>query len=398
LEDRHLVYGVKPVLGALLLLLLLLPSIAGSNETIARDLQAQLARYGPPQPDSPQRQEALLEIDQLFLNDTLEPLRIMVRDMLATAISEITGSTYSAPTIWYLWNMGFVLKTREAVIGFDIGQVELAPLADQQKKVLAESLDVLFTSHMDGPHIDKDLVAMMREDAYAVCPTGSEEGLEYIADRKCTIIAMEVDEKRTIGSVTVEALKGDDGRGTPMRCFLVSTGGVKVLQTGDNHVFADWMKAGSTRNVDVLMVGIERNPWIGQAIEAMKPRTVIPGNLYDISHPKEVWIGFPYVLQLRSEGATEILPLFFGEATHGQASGGSSFPAYLLIVPLLVVGIGAAVVLRRPRPRAKEARRKTAQRCEKRYVERLCLTCRDYTLKGGRPYCRRHNFYLDSGP
>ncbi len=391
--------NLKPVLGALVSFLLVLPPISGSNETIARDLQARLARYGPTQPDSPQRQETLLEIDQLFLNDTLEPLGIVVRDMLATAISDITGSTYSAPTIWYLWNMGYVLKTRGEVIGFDIGEVELVPLMEQQKKILAESLDLLFISHMDSPHVDRDLVAMMREDAYAVCPNESAEVLDFIADRKCSVIAMEVGEKRTIGSVTVEALKGDDNRGTPMRCFLVSAGGIKVLQTGDNHVFADWMEEGSTRNVDFLMVGMERNPWIGQAIDAMNPRTVIPGGLYDLSHPKDTWIGFPYVLQLRSEGAAQILPIFFGEKSQGSGSVGSAFPTYLLVVPLLVAGIGVALVLKRPRSRSKEARRKArTTRCERRYVERLCLTCRDYTLKGGRPYCSRHNFYLDSGP
>ncbi len=390
--------GVAPVLASLVSFLLVLPSVSASNQIPARDLQAELARYDPSQPDSPQRQAALLQIDQLFLNDTLEPLRTMVREMLATALSDIAGSTFSAPTIWYLWNMGYVLKTRGEVIGFDIGEVQLVPFRNEQKKVLAESLDLLFISHMDVPHVDRDLVAMMKEDSYVICPNESVEFFDYIADRKCTIIGMKEGERRTIGSVIVQAFKGDDKRGTPMRCFLVFAGGIRVLQTGDNHVFADWMSRGSVRNLDVLMVGLENDPWIEAAIDALRPGIVMAGGLYDMSHPKDTWIGFPHVLRIRSEGTAEMLPMFFGERFQVRRSGRLSFPVYLLIVPLLVAGMGIALVLRRPKPKAKKAARKNGGACEKRYVERLCLTCRDYVLKGGRAYCSRHDFYLDSAP
>jgi len=119
---------------------------SATNESIARQLMTELGRFGPSHPDFAERRGTLLEIDDLFLNDSLGPLRILVKDIVSTALSEISGSQSSGTRVWYFWNMGYIVRTKGQVLGFDIAELQLSPLNGDQKKLLAESLDVLFVS------------------------------------------------------------------------------------------------------------------------------------------------------------------------------------------------------------------------------------------------------------
>ncbi len=128
---------------AFLPLLLATSVLPASNETIAMDLESRLKRFGPASADSVERRQVLLEIDGMFLNDSHAPLKMVAKGMISTALSEITGST-TTPSIWYIWNMGYVLKTSSSVVGFDLSEVLLSPLNEEQKRMLGETLDILF--------------------------------------------------------------------------------------------------------------------------------------------------------------------------------------------------------------------------------------------------------------
>jgi hypothetical protein len=390
------------LLGALLVIgLLPCQVLPETNETQARNVLNQLKRFRPGSEDA-QRQAALLDIDALFMNDSLASLAPIVKDLISTALSEISASGSSGTSVWYFWNMGYVAKVGGQVIGFDIAELELAPLNEDQKEILAKSLDILLISHVDTPHVDRDLVSLMREDAIVVCPAEEVEYFDYITDRKSKVIGMEAGTSRQVGSVQVEALYGDHGEGgAHMRSYLVSVGGVRLLQTGDQRTVADWMKDVGRKGVDVLMINpLWEFPWTVEAIQTIDPVLALPGTMYDMSHPKDTWRGYPYAYQLREEVGPAVVPVFFGEKLSiAAAGGGGTFPTALVVTAAILVSLPVAFVAMR-RGRAKRPMRPRAAHvppeCERRYVEKLCLACKDFVIKGGHPYCTRHKLKLRS--
>lgn len=375
---------------------------SATNESIARQLMTQLGRFGPSHPDSPERQGALLEINSLFLNDSLGPLRMLVKDMVSTALSEIAGSQGSGTRVWYFWNMGYIVKAKGQVLGFDIAELQLTPLNGDQKKVLAESLDILFVSHVDNPHIDRDIVSAMRADSFVVCPAEDVSFFDTVLDKKCTILGMQAGERRQVGSTTVEAYPGDHG-GPNMRCFLVSIEGIRLLQTGDQRTVADWMEKVGARSLDILMINpLWQYNWTVEAVKTLRPSFVLPGTMYDMSHAKETWDGYPYAYRIREDVGTSVFPMFFGEGISIQASSSASFPLALVgvLVAAGLMGASGAVLWRRRLPQGEAPKPKGPEQstCERRYVPELCVTCKHYTLKGGRIHCSKYNLDLDSEP
>jgi len=359
----------------------------------------QLERFGPSQPDSPERKDVLMEVHALFMNDTHEPLKGALNDLISTMLWEISGTSAGGPKIWYFWNMGYILKAGNTIVGFDLPRLELDPLDDEQKRMLGESLDILFVSHVDKPHIDYDIVTHMVEGAYVVCPDEiAAESMNPVPGRKATVIGMKAGERRTVGPADVRAYEGDDRRGTSMRCFLVSVGGMRVLHTGDQHYVSGWMEDLPGGRVGVLMMGpMEDYSTTLDAIATVDPAYTVPGGLYDMSHPKDTWSGYDYSYGLRGDSGSRVIPMFFGEGfqVRIESSGGTLVP--VIIVISAASGIGGVLIFRmkgRERgPGAKQAA-EGQTRCEKRYVKNLCLKCRYYTIKSGGPYCTRYNFQL----
>lgn len=374
--------------------------LAATNETIARQLMTQLGRFGPSYPDSPDRHDALLQIDSLFLNDSLGPLRALVKEMISTALSDIVGYQGSAPRVWYFWNMGYIVKAKGQVLGFDLAELQLAPLNAEQKKLLGQNLDVLFVSHVDNPHIDRDLVSYMRAESFVVCPAEDVSFFDTVLDRKCAIVGMKAGEKRQVGSTSVEAYPGDHGAGGPnMRCYLVSIGGTKLMQTGDQRTVAEWMKEVGRKSLDVLMINpLWEYNWTVEAVRTMKPSCALPGTMYDMSHEKETWHGYPYAFRLREDVGPNVFPIFFGERISIPTSSSDSL-SFVLIGLVAAAGVAVAygaVARRRRTPGAKLPKPAADLMCQKRYVPELCVTCRHYVVKGGKIHCSKHNIALDS--
>ncbi len=393
------------LIAILLTTLISLPTIVSeANESTTRAIEMHLKKFGPASADSLERRNALLEIDELFMNDSLDTLKVLLNEFMSTALWEVSSSSETRPSIWYFWNMGFILRTRNHIIGFDLPEVLLDPLNEEQKRILAESLDIFFVSHVDIPHVDRDIVSMMRPDSYVVCP---EEVVDFfdknrLLDRECTVVTMKINETCTVDSVSVKAYFGDDRRGSPMRCYLVTSDGVRVLHTADQHYVSDWMREMAGKHIDVLMIDpLEQYSWVVEAINVIKPAYALPGTMYDMSHPKNTWDGYPYAYRLRDEAEPEVIPMFFGEKFQIRTTSGASLPVDIImaIVVLAAVGvIGVVVLSKRKGPREGKERRTESRgpACEKRYVEKLCLTCKYYVIKGGHPYCTKYNIKLDA--
>lgn len=384
-----------------LLIALVQVGYPASSEGLARNLSSQLQRYGPSDPGSVERRDALMLLDDLLLNESYEAPRTISADFISTAISEMTSSSRTT-SVWYIWNMGYVVRAKDKVLGFDLPEVLIDPLNEEQIRIIAQSLDFFFVSHMDKPHRDLDIVSLMGAESRVVCPQEVVESFDMVVDRQCEVVGMETGESLTIDGVQIRAFFGDDRRGTPMRCYHVNCGGVRVLQTGDQHYVADWM-AELKGKVDVLMIGpLEEFEWVVEAIETIQPRYTIPGGIYDMSHPRDTWAGYPYCYDLREQSEHQVVPMFFGEKLQLAGSGGGDLPIPYIAAFIALVGIGGAGAVLLSRRGEGQRRRKPRRgggenhECERRYVERLCLTCKHYALKGGRPYCRKYNLYLDT--
>jgi len=384
------------ILAATCIILASIPSIASSDELTKETLRQRLEKF-PPLSGNPERQAVLTQIDSLFTNDSLSPLKLLLADFISEDVWEISSSPTPTPRLWYIWNMGYVFKTGKHVIGFDLPEVLLSPLSDEQKKILGQSLDILFISHVDTPHVDRDLISYMRGDSYVVCPSEVVSFFDPIVDRKCSVVGIDINETKTIGSARIRGYFGDDRRGTPMRCFLVTIDGFTLLHTGDQHYAASWMKELS-RKVDVLMMGpMEREEWNVEALQAISPRFFVPGGIYDMSHPKDTWEGYPYAFRLRSRAGPSVVPLFFGESLQIRKKGTNlGLPAAAGTIAVLAIASILIVRARPTSPRRRKASDNVAAKCERRYVEEICLKCKFYAIRGGRPFCARYNFHLDS--
>jgi hypothetical protein len=118
---------------------------------------------------SPERQLALASLDAL-VHDTRNDGSPALHAFLDTRVGRVVGdlsrpSSRKGVEVYKLYNDGFVVRTREAVVGFDLcgtrGKEKYIP--DALMRELVSSCDLLLISHRDPDHADRNVVAMASE-------------------------------------------------------------------------------------------------------------------------------------------------------------------------------------------------------------------------------------------
>ena len=215
------------------------------------------------------------------------------RRQMDKAIAEIREARITRGVrIWRMYNMGFVVKSAEAAVGFDIhpGWVFDSPMDEAQQRQLAEALDVAFVSHWHKDHCSRAFLGQM-----------------LAAGKK--IVLLDSVAKELEGEDVVR-LPGKDDRpirvaGVDVYChtgrqfvtlarnnvYVVRMGGCLVMHQGDNDKTSLYRDISRRHEVDVLL----GNCWaqLNTCIEGTSPRLVITGHENEIKHSSALRSGYP---------------------------------------------------------------------------------------------------------
>ena len=242
---------------------------------------------------SPERQLALASLDAL-VHDTRNDGSPALHAFLDTRVGRVVGdlsrpSSRKGVEVYKLYNDGFVVRTREAVVGFDLcgtrGKEKYIP--DALMRELVSSCDLLLISHRDPDHADRNVVAMASELGIPVY--GPED---YDNDRVVKVRTEDFSEIRLEGrgggSLAAQALPGHQD-GLQNNIWVVTfPGGYTVAHCGDQYLREDlaWLKNASeklVRPLDVLIIDC----WameMEETVLGFSPRVVITGHENEMGH------------------------------------------------------------------------------------------------------------------
>jgi len=244
------------------------------------------------------------------------------RRRMDKAIAEIREAGVTRGVrIWRMYNMGFVVKSAEAAVGFDIhpGWVFDSPMGAAQQRQLAEALDVAFVSHWHHDHCSRPFLKRMLAAGKTIVLLDSV-AKELTGAKVFRIPGKDALPLRIAGADAY----GYTGRQFPTarnNVYIVRMGGLLVMHQGDNDKTSLYEDIAAAHKVDVLL----GNCWakLNTCIKGVSPRLVIPGHENEIKHPASLRSGYPRTFRELDgaklappwSGGPQVRVLFWGEHT-----------------------------------------------------------------------------------
>ena len=178
--------------------------------------------------------------------------------------------------VWKLYNMGFVVKSKNCCVGFDINPKFLT---SAQQASLASALDIQFISHAHGDHFTGGFIKLMlAKGKYVVMPTNALPKITHE-----NFIGMR--DSRQLPTIFHPVLAYCyPGSQDDVACnvYVVVLDGYVVSHNGDNCDTALYSEIGQAHKIDVLLC----NCWaqMNGYIDAAKPRVFISGHENELDH------------------------------------------------------------------------------------------------------------------
>lgn len=277
----------------------------------------------PPNQSLSKRKPILLEMDR-FVQDNFpynnpeglivytwkfSPLSSFFNLRLEKAIKEIKTSQPAKDEIflWYIYNMGVIIKSENTTVGVDLGQEWIS----SQLTKLADFVDFLIFSHPHPDHLSLKLAKKAVENGVPlVIPSGDVTPEAFYGERetnkkamsmaeavvkfakiknKDLIIEMAPGETRTIKGVKITAYPAthrgpEHVQSTPTRWFYFEIANTRFLQTDDGELKETPLSYFSNK-VDVLLTAQPRiNP---EQILTVNPKIAFPLHHHELGHGKE---------------------------------------------------------------------------------------------------------------
>jgi L-ascorbate metabolism protein UlaG (beta-lactamase superfamily) len=185
--------------------------------------------------------------------------------------------------VWKLYNLGFVAKTAEAAVAFDVhpGKKLSPPLSGRQLRALAESIDLATVSHVHRDHMHAGFLRRVLSAGRPVVVPRVPPGLAGLAGvHRC---AQLVDSPLRVGALEVRALPGWQRFFVRNYVHVVRIGPFRVVHTGDNTRMEIYEQVRDDHGgTDVALV----NCWAGYAplVRRVRPRLVVPGHENELGH------------------------------------------------------------------------------------------------------------------
>lgn len=288
-----------------------------------------LTQNPPAWPEPAIRRQALFMLDEPLhvLSAPVEPcLNAFLNRRIERVVAEIEREVVtSGMTIWKLYNHGFVVKTPEVTIGFDLhrGPFESFSIASDVFDRLLAVTQVLFISHAHSDHADADAIPRMAEMGRPVMvPPGLLED-DPIFPRLTQPERHGAQANRLAldgAEIAYRVYPGHQGNELLNNVYLVDLpGGLQVMHTGDQangDDFQVWIDQVHTQaHVDVLLP----NCWssnLPRLIAGVAPRLVMTGHENEMSHPVDHREAFSKTYGHIAGERTPVLVMAWGERYH----------------------------------------------------------------------------------
>ena len=240
---------------------------------------------------SAERRLALASLDALLhdvRNDDSPALHRFIDGRVGRIIEDLAGPVpKKGLSVYKIYNDGYIVRGRGLTVGFDLcgtrGNLKMVP--DSMMRRLVGACDVLFISHRDPDHADRNVVSMAHDAGIPVYgPEDYENELVFPVrgDFKSANLETHGD------PVSVMLLPGHQD-GLQNNIYVVSfPDGFTVAHSGDQYNEEDmaWLVHVGERlpkPLDILIV----NGWamhLKETIEGFSPRLVISGHENEMGH------------------------------------------------------------------------------------------------------------------
>ena len=189
---------------------------------------------------------------------------------------------------WKIYNMGFVVKTANHTIGFDIhpGWIFQSPLSDDQQDMLADMLDILLISHYHADHLNQGFVdKMVARQKPVILPASAwrlpTTGRLDLSSKRYIVQSQE--SHQAFDGLMVHSYLGAQWRVIRNAVYVVEADGQLILHPGDNENLDIYDHITSQHEIDLFLA----NCWaqLLPSIERIQPHTVLTGHEQEISHP-----------------------------------------------------------------------------------------------------------------
>lgn len=205
--------------------------------------------------------------------------RVLSRAIEGIAVAKVEEGL----AVWKMYNMGFVVKSKNRTVGFDIhpGNVQTASkLSRAQQETLADELDILFISHIHGDHLNDAFIQLMLESGKkVVLPAPIRPELEH---RNLVRLYDDYRKETVLSGIQIRCFPGWQSRDTPMNVYAVTLDGHTVSHNGDNCRRDIYSEIPKHSQVDILLA----NCWSGYPVyrKATQPKLTITGHENELAH------------------------------------------------------------------------------------------------------------------
>jgi L-ascorbate metabolism protein UlaG (beta-lactamase superfamily) len=230
-------------------------------------------------------------------------------------------------TLWKLYNHGFIVRTPEVTIGFDLhqGPYDTFHIASELFDRILQATQALFISHTHKDHADVYAIARMIElGRPVIVPPNLDMGHdEYdrliVPERDGQVVTpLAVGE----ANLTYRVFPGHQGAELVNNVYLVDLpGDLHLMQTGDQSLVDDfgvWIDRFREQfELDLLLP----NCWttdLWRMIDGTRPRLVITGHENEMAHPVDHREAFSKTYAHIAEESTPVLVMAWGERYHYQ--------------------------------------------------------------------------------
>jgi len=184
--------------------------------------------------------------------------------------------------VWKMYNMGFVVKTADCCVAFDIhpGARMRPPLSGRQLADLAGLVDVVVVSHPHWDHQHRGFIRrMLRAGKTVLLPGRRRPGGDppnVFRSRHA------LDEPVRVGPLRLRGYRGWQRFFVRNHVHLLEIGGYRVVHTGDNTRMYAYEGLADAPRPDLALV----NCWAGYRtlVQRIRPRLVVTGHENELGH------------------------------------------------------------------------------------------------------------------
>ena len=290
-------------------------SIKGFTQTITlEEVRGNLLANPPDFGDSAIRRNCFKVLDVELMSPIAQSstdIAVFYNAMISNVVNDINSHSSGLCVIYKMYNMGFIIKTEDMIIGIDL--VNRLSIWDPLPKELLEKIDVIMVTHEHADHYNVNIInSVIAYGGIAILPTEMTHTGSIKMSPGDSIIIKGV------------KFKAHDGlHSVPLRVYeIITPMGLKVFHTGDNQ---SQFSLPYIKGVDVLLLDC----WVHEdsnhpsnvigmydCINLIKPKLMIPGHFNEIKHDPSQRYQYDSVFKLmQMEIPCEVKLLAWGEKT-----------------------------------------------------------------------------------